>query len=227
MTADTPETPIRDAATLVLWRAGRQGPEVLMGQRGARAAFMASKFVFPGGAIDPSDALAPLARPLPARCADRLAMAGSTAPEALAAAAIRELAEEAGLMLARPGPWTAEVPAGWQRFAADGLLPDAGALTFFFRAITPPGRTRRFDARFFMADAAELAGEHDDFSNADSELSHLKWLSLPEARALDLPFVTEVVLAEVSAYLSGADTLSAGVPFFDNSTTRPIFRRLG
>lgn len=227
MKIDTPETTIRDAATLVLWRAGPQGPEVLMGQRGAGAAFMASKFVFPGGAADPADALVPLARPLTQVCADRLALATTATPAALAAAAIRELAEEAGLMLARPGSWPAAAPSGWQRFAEDALLPDAGALTFFFRAITPPGRTRRFDARFFLAEAAGLVGAHDDFSSADSELAHLKWLPMPEARALDLPFITEVVLAEVAAHLAGADTLSSGVPFFDNSTAQPVFRRLG
>jgi len=46
---------LRDAATVILWRTGAEGPEVLMGTRGARAAFMPNKVVFPGGAIDPGD----------------------------------------------------------------------------------------------------------------------------------------------------------------------------
>lgn len=59
---------LRDAATIILSREGREGPEVLMGQRGAAAAFMPNKFVFPGGAVDHGDTSVPLARPLNARC---------------------------------------------------------------------------------------------------------------------------------------------------------------
>jgi hypothetical protein len=55
-------------------------------------------------------------------------------------------------------------------------------------------------------------------------LSHLHWIGLDEARSLDLPFITEVVLAEVTALLGGA--VQPGVPFFDNSTDTPTFRRL-
>src|SRR4029079_12404352 len=53
--ADSP--PVRDAATLILVRRTPAGPEVLMGLRGGGAAFMPEKFVFPGGAVDPDDAL--------------------------------------------------------------------------------------------------------------------------------------------------------------------------
>ncbi|WP_338144831.1 NUDIX hydrolase [Fertoeibacter niger] len=213
--------PIRPAATVILLRQGRAEPEVLMGQRGAAAAFMPSKFVFPGGAVDAGDAAVPLARPLSAPCAARLGE--DPAPAALAAAAIRELWEETGLALGRPGHWHA--PEGWQDFAARGLQPDAAALRFVFRAITPPGRTRRFDARFFLADAAAVAGDTNDFSAASDELSHLHWIGLAAARALDLPFITEVVLSEITALLRDGPS-AAGVPFFDNSGTTPQFRRL-
>jgi hypothetical protein len=60
---------------------------------------------------------------------------------------------------------------------------------------------------------------------ADGELAHLHWIGLAEARALDLPFITEVVLAEVTNLLSGGD--QPGVPFFDNSGPVPTFRRIG
>jgi 8-oxo-dGTP pyrophosphatase MutT (NUDIX family) len=218
----TADPPIRPAASIILTRNAATGPEVLMGQRGAGAAFMPSKYVFPGGAVDEGDAGVPLAAPLPDRSADLLAGSVPSA-HALAVAAIRELFEETGLTLGRAGAW-ALPPAGWQGFAARGLVPDASGLHLIFRAITPPGRPRRFDARFFLADAAVLACDPDDFSAATDELSHLHWIALSEVRRLDLPFITEVVLAEVAALLAGRS--QPGVPFFDNSGSRPAFRRL-
>ncbi len=197
------DEPIRPAATVILWRETPAGPEILMGQRGAAAVFMPSKYVFPGGAVDPQDQTgAPVA--LAADCLDRLGLrCPDGAPDALtlARAGLRELHEETG------------------------LRPAAGAaLRFVFRAITPPGRSRRFDARFFLVPAAGVQGDTEHFSDATDELSHLHWIGLAEARALDLPFITEVVLAEVTALLAGAD--QPGVPFFDNSGPVPTFRRL-
>lgn len=220
---------IRDAATIVLVRdAQGPAPRVLMGQRGAGAAFMPNKFVFPGGAIDPDDSLVALDAPLDAAMRSRLAATPVTAaapsPEAMAVAAIRELWEEAGLMLARPGAWQGPLPADWQAFAEAGQRPSARGMHYLFRAITPPGRSRRFDARFFLADAECLANDPDDFGRACEELSHLHWIELREARQLDLPFITEVVLAEAEAMLHEGPAES--VPFFDNSGTSSIFRRI-
>ena len=223
MAAETDKTAIRDAATIVVVRQGADGPSVLMGQRGAGAAFMPDKYVFPGGAVDAADAAVPLARPVPERCLARLA-AGHATPHALAVAAIRELWEETGLGLGVAADWP-DAPPDWQGFAARGLRPDGAALRFIFRAITPPGRPRRFDARFFLADAAAITGDLDDFSGACDELSHLHWVPIAQARALNLPFITEVVLAEVQASLAGEDT-SHSVPFFDNSTGISAFRRI-
>lgn len=190
-------TDIRAAATLVLLRATGDGAAVLMGQRGAGAAFMPSKYVFPGGAVDAGDHCALSATD------GRLALlcpADAPSPAALCNAARRELHEETGL-----------------------TLPATAPLQFIFRAITPPGRSRRFDARFFLGDAAHLTGNPDAFAG-DAELSHLHWVLLRDTRALDLPFITEVVLAEVIA-LSRGD-VQPGVPFFDNSGDTPTFRRL-
>jgi 8-oxo-dGTP pyrophosphatase MutT (NUDIX family) len=197
---------IRPAATVVLWREGEGGPQVLMGQRGDAAVFMPSKFVFPGGRVDDEDALAPRTGFLTPDCARRLTISVSPdapVPETLVATALRELTEETGLNLA-------------------GM--EHPSLKFIFRAITPPGRTRRFDARFLLAHADSLDDNREDFSLASGELQHLRWLPLPQARALDLPFITEVVLAEVAALVVGGD--QPGVPFFDNSGTTPQFRRL-
>jgi 8-oxo-dGTP pyrophosphatase MutT (NUDIX family) len=218
----TADPPIRPAASIILTRSRGGSPEVLMGQRGAGAVFMPSKYVFPGGAVDAGDAEVPLAAPLADHSAALLAGSVPSA-HALAVAAIRELFEETGLTLGRPGTWPLP-PEGWQGFAARGLVPDASGLRLIFRAITPPGRPRRFDARFFLADAGSLACDPDDFSAAADELSHLHWIALAEVRRLDLPFITEVVLAEVAALLAGQP--QPGVPFFDNSGVRPTFRRL-
>ncbi len=222
------KTAIRDAATVILVRDRASAPRVLMGQRGAEAAFMPNRFVFPGGAVDAADAEVPLAAPVPAPCAARLGedSAPGLAP-GLCAAAIRELWEETGLMLGTAGRWPDDAaPGDWQGFAAAGLLPDPRPLSFVFRAITPPGRPRRFDARFFLADALALAGDPDDFSRASDELSHLQWIPLDEVRNFRLPFITEVVLAEVAAALPDLGP-PASVPFFDNGAEESLFRRLG
>lgn len=226
------KTRIRDAATILLVRRDLPaGASVLMGMRGAGAAFMPSKYVFPGGAVDADDRLVPLAAPLDAASTARLdqfAPAGGAAM--LAAAAVRELWEETGLALGAPGTWPGAIPDDWAGFAAQGLLPAAAALRFVFRAITPAGLPRRFDARFFVADATQVIGDPDDFSRACDELSHLHWVPLHEARRLNLPFITEVALAEVAALVeaAGQGPIPApdSVPFFDNSGPKSIFRRL-
>ncbi|SIS65556.1 NUDIX hydrolase [Phaeovulum vinaykumarii] len=226
---------LRDAASVLVLRRDGPGPRVLMGQRGAGAAFMPSKYVFPGGAVDAGDGAVALAAPLPDACAARLAqeLRPDARPDlvpALAVAAIRELWEETGLALGCPGAWPGTPPEDWRGFAGMGLRPSAAALRFVFRAITPPGRPRRFDARFFMLDVAELASDPDDFSRACDELSHLHWVGLDQARALNLPFITEVVLAEVAELVaaSGSGPLCPPetVAFFDNSGAAR-FARLG
>lgn len=206
MTAPAPDA-IRDAATVILLRRDRAGPSVLMGMRGARAVFMPSKFVFPGGAVDPEDHAAPqTAEPDPRLRAEPRADA-PIHPHSLLACARRELAEETGLVL---------------HAAAQPL--------FVFRAITPPGRSRRFDARFFLCESSEITGDPEDFSGACDELSHLHWVPLAQARDLALPFITEVVLAEVVALLSAAGdgplARPASVPFFDNRGPEPRFSQL-
>ncbi|GKY88599.1 NUDIX hydrolase [Sinisalibacter aestuarii] len=219
---------VRDAATIVLIRdAGTDRPRVLMGQRGANAAFMPNKFVFPGGAVDEDDARVPVheAREEP----DFSRLAEQARPElaqALLAAAIRELWEESGQILGVPGGWDDEVPADWRGFAETGHLPSAAGLSFIFRAITPPGRPRRFDARFFLADAAQLASDPDDFSRASEELGHLHWVALGDLKRLDLPFITQVVLSETAARLPDLGPPET-VPFFRNDDEELHFHRLG
>ena len=223
-TQSTDKTALRDAATIIVMRDPAHNPRVLMGQRGHSAAFMPGKFVFPGGAVDPNDAMVPLA-PLSARTAQDLGTESTALPQALAAAAVRELWEETGQILGLRQDW-AEAPAGWRGFAAKGYIPNGSALRFFFRAVTPKGNPRRFDARFFLVNAADLSTDPDDFSNAEPELSHLQWVPLSEARHFDLPFITQVVLAELVADLR-RDGPPPPVPFFRNDDEAHLVARLG
>jgi 8-oxo-dGTP pyrophosphatase MutT (NUDIX family) len=224
---DAPPTP-RDASSLILVRRGGDGPpRVLMGQRGKSARFMPSKFVFPGGALEEGDGALPFRQTLSPECRRRLSIA---APEGMARAlglsAIRETWEETGLALGVADPAAAglSLPEGWRGFCARGLAPALDRLSFVFRAITPPTRPVRFDARFFMADAGDIAGDPDDFSGAEEELSHLSWLTLREARALDLPFITTVILAEIEARLEQGEDRAP--PFFRHEGGRSFIETL-
>lgn len=196
----------RDAATLVLLRHDRPHPRVLMGRRAGGHAFMPGKWVFPGGRLDRADWHAPVAADLPETVARAVAARPRRAPadplrfaRALALAAVRETFEETGLLLARPAAPQA-APGAWGQFLGLGLRPDLSGLSFLARAITPPGRTRRFDARFFLADAACLASTEPVDSH---ELSELCWFDLEAARALDLPSVTRAVLDLVEQHVAG------------------------
>ena len=224
MTID--KTQIRNAATVIVIRDRMTAPRILMGQRGAKAVFMPNKFVFPGGAVDVGDADIALATPLNDHCTARLSEdADASLVHALGTAAIRELWEETGLILGTPGTWQGEVPEDWQTYAATGHLPHAAPLQFVFRALTPPGRPRRFDARFFLLDADAISSDLDDFGAASDELSHLQWVALSEARQFDMPFITEVVLAEIEAR-AGDLNPPASVPFFKNNDEESLFLRL-
>ena len=219
---------VRDAATVILVR-DPDGPEprVLMGQRGKHAAFMPNKYVFPGGAVDAVDAEVPVVaaevEPLSARLSE--AAPAGIGPAVLACA-VRELWEETGQILGVKGVWPGAVPAGWTSFAATGHLPSAEAMAFVFRAKTPMGRPRRFDARFLLVDAARLATDPDDFSRASDELTHLHWVRIAEARDYELPYITQVVLAEIAGRLPDL-TAPALVPYFRNEDEALHFERLG
>ena len=218
------DIPIRAASTIILLRDFDSNPRVLMGQRGAKAAFMPNKFVFPGGAVDKADADISLLKPLPANCYANLQDHSSgPSPDVLAVAAIRELWEETGLILGKPHEWP-NAPSDWTGFARAGCRPSAENLFFFFRAITPPGKSRRFDARFFLTSAEHLANDPDDFSMACDELSHLKWVPLDEVGSLNLPFITSIVLGEVSGLTEIGPPKS--VPFFQNNDEESLFLRL-
>jgi 8-oxo-dGTP pyrophosphatase MutT (NUDIX family) len=190
----------RDAATLILVRRDAEAPRVLMGRRHGGHSFMPDKWVFPGGRIDPADFRAPYATDLRHEVAAKLHM---TAPEAraraLAMAAVRETFEEAGLLLAKPAPVRSAV-GPWREFLAHGAAADLSAMSFVARAITPPSVPKRFDARFFMADAERLISL--ERQPDCGELDEIAWFSLEEALGLDLPAVTRFVLRETRQRLT-------------------------
>jgi len=201
-----PKSALRDAATTIVLR----DDAVLMGQRGA------------GGALDKEDANVPL-KGLTSAQRTALNEESTAAPEALIAASIRELWEETGQILGTQGKWD-QPPVSWSGFAQTGHIPNAGPCAYFFRAVTPEGCPRRFDARFFLIDASDLVSDPDDFSKAEDELSHIQWVPLKDARKFDLPFITEVVLAEIIAYQRRGEI--APPPFFRNDDERHLVTRL-
>ncbi len=216
------DVPIRDAATVIVLREQEAGPAVLMGQRGKSAAFMPGKFVFPGGAVDAVDASVPVSGLSP-ECTARLSEESTLSPATIAAAGIRELWEETGQILGKPEQWV-DAPIGWRGYAELGFAPHV-SFEFFFRAVTPKGRPRRFDARFLLANASDLQSDPDDFSAAEDELSHLQWVTLSDARNFDLPFITKVVLSELQSYVACGQRL-ASVPLFRNDDERHLVSRL-
>jgi 8-oxo-dGTP pyrophosphatase MutT (NUDIX family) len=217
----------KDAATLILIDRSGRVPKVLLGKRHQRAAFMPGKFVFPGGGVDPSDKRMPAARELDERAQARLLRrfhkASPARARALALAAIRETCEETGLLLGVPGQ-AAQVPPGpWAPFAAHNVLPDLSAIHFVGRAITPPGRPRRFDARFFTMDASAIAHRIDGITGPDSEFVELLWMPLDQATQIELPAVTMVMLEELDTRIANGLGHDLPVPFY--RMLRGSFRR--
>lgn len=201
----------KDAATLILVRRDAAKPRVLMGKRSGGHVFMPDKYVFPGGRVDPEDGRAVSWCELRPDVEAKLRVSARRVPRAFALTAIREMFEETGLLVARPAEMPHSAPKGWTRFHELDAAPHLSPLTFIGRAITPPYRPRRFDARFFMAEAEEaLIDERPPVDGA--ELSDLQWVTLDDAQGLDLPSVTRFMLGETEARLKAKD-YREGPPF--------------
>jgi 8-oxo-dGTP pyrophosphatase MutT (NUDIX family) len=176
------ETPVRDAATVVLLRdaAGGGGVEVWLLTRVRQMAFAAGMSVFPGGRVDPKDAELPIVGADIAAVAARFGCAEATA-HALVGAAARETFEEAGVLLAVPpvdlAGARADVEAGRVGFGdllrEHGAAVDGAAVRPWARWVTPVGEPRRYDTRFFVAALPSGAQAVDD----TTESSAAEWLS--------------------------------------------------
>ena len=209
----------KDAATLILIDRSGKKPKVLLGKRHQRHRFMPGKFVFPGGRVDRSDRLMPVARPLDPSVETQLMkrVQGPSAAKAraFALAAIRETFEETGLVLGTKSDQAGSAPNGvWKTFSESKVLPDLSVLHFIGRAITPPGRPRRFDARFFTTDAAAIARRLEGVTGPDAELVELVWMPLTDAKRLDMAAVTGVMLEELDVRIAQGFGHDLPVPFY-------------
>jgi 8-oxo-dGTP pyrophosphatase MutT (NUDIX family) len=209
----------RDSATLILIDRDHAVPKVLLGRRHLRHRFMPGKFVFPGGRIEPADRLMAAFVPLQARHVARLMQRVRSPSKAKAAAfalaAVRETYEETGLMLGAKTDSAFETPPGaWEAFAKAGVMPDLSAIHFIARAITPPKRPLRFDSRFFAADVSAVAYRADGFVGPDAEFVELVWLPINEARSLDMPGITAVVLEELQDRIAARMSADHPVPLY-------------
>ena len=211
----------RDASSIMLLDRRGRVPRVLMGRRNPAAKFMPGFFVLPGGRLDAGDgdvvhhgALQPedlrrmemyVQRPTPRRM------------KALALAAVRETFEETGLKLGVESEKarTAAAPKGWEDFLATGWIPTLDGVRFVARAITPPGRNRRFDTRFFLRDVTDFEVQETLRPTAESELVELAWVPLAEAHKLESAEITQIILGEIR------QLVDAGLA---DSIARPMYR---
>ena len=203
----------RDAASLILYRHRGKRTEILVGRRHAGHSFMPQRWVFPGGRVDPGDSRVTPATPLREDVAKRLAQCTPSASRAraLAVAAVRETFEEVGLLLGKPITPPKDVPKEWIGFLDRGLAPALDELELVMRAITPTYSPKRFDARFFIADADKAEGK----VAGSGELEEIQWVTIDEAIALPLADVTEAVVRQVQRALLHPERVKAeSVPLY-------------
>ncbi len=185
-----------------------------MGERHARHRFMPNRYVFPGGRIDPRDSRVRCASPLAPAAAARLGRKlGPARARAMAVAAIRETFEETGLIVGGPDPEPERPPPrGWEGFFGTGFAPAPGALSYIARAVTPPIRPIRFNARFFVVAHAHVTGE----ARESDELLGLQWFTVEQALTLDLALITRRVLTHFgTSFATAARGEGHGpVPYF-------------
>ena len=214
-----PDSEPRDAATLMLIDRSGAKPKVLLGRRHAGHKFMPGKFVFPGGRIEPLDrmmtSVSELHPDAQKKLTERVAEPSVEFARAFPLAAVRETAEETGLLLGvrrdQPPPVPGEI---WTEFAKANVHPDLGQIHFVARAITPPRRPRRFDTRFLTADASAIAHTIEGVVGPESELVELTWVPIEEATHLDMPTITSIVLEELRARVEAGMGHGLPVPFY-------------
>ncbi|OYW56746.1 MAG: hypothetical protein B7Y80_01280 [Hyphomicrobium sp. 32-62-53] len=206
--------PLLAATLIVVDRSGSE-PRILMGRRRPDAVFLPDKFVFPGGRLETHDGDLALTGALSDH--DRACLMRGVRhadPErgmrAFVTAAIRETFEETGYLVAVDGPAVDAAPAlDWPGLVGSGVRPDLGHLRYAARAITPPGRPRRYDTRFFLADASAV---RTIVPRTDGELSEIGWFGFDRVSAHDLPSITRLVLQDLKDALDRGQNRE--IPFY-------------
>jgi len=206
------EVPIRPASTVVLVRDSAARPEIFMVKRHAKSAF-GSRFAFPGGVLEAADAnVHDLGAGLSAARADELLQLQQGALD-FYSAAIRELFEESGVLLASHQLDTQELQRGrsalqagsisWERFARDNQLQlHYDELHYFSFWITPAGLPKRYAARFFLAELpATQFAHHDGVALTDScWMPAADMLAARKQKRLKLPYPTRKTLKRVARF---------------------------
>lgn len=182
------EQPIRSAATVILVRDTLPQYEILMLKRTTNTAFAGGMYVFPGGRVDEADYHSNYEQQMTELSHDQLHQKKALGDDWLACwvAAIRETFEESGLLLActKSGGQINtqdEKVIEYRRqlrnseidlctiCAKEGWFLTVDQIHFFNRWVTPPGRPRRFDTRFFIGTAPNGQLElHDGEETTDS-----------------------------------------------------------
>lgn len=176
----------RPSSTVVLARDADDGPEVFMVRRHAGSSF-GSAFAFPGGVVDDTDCeVWHACTGVSPEQADR--RLGIPAALDYFVAAIRELFEEVGVLLADTSATADELESarvalnagslGWNEFVAQhGVRMHCDRLRYFSFWITPEVKTKRYSTRFFLAGMPPgQVAVHDD-----GELTDSRWVSAGDA----------------------------------------------
>ncbi|MBK4737733.1 MBL fold metallo-hydrolase [Noviherbaspirillum pedocola] len=210
----------RPAATLILARDSAEGPEIFLMQRHHAASFVAGAHVFPGGALDPADEDPWWAsHGLDDGQASRI-LGLSHGGLAYWVAAVRECFEESGLLLVRDADGRAPDPsdlAALRERVADTapgnaaflalcrerrLSPLLADMAYLSHWITPPGRPRCFDTRFFIARApqGQLAQADQSETVAHAWMRPAEALEKKRLGEIDLVFATTSTLQALAAF---------------------------
>jgi 8-oxo-dGTP pyrophosphatase MutT (NUDIX family) len=205
----------RPSATIVVARASGDGPEVLLVRRRAGDAF-GDSYAFPGGVVDHDESNAHIVC-AGRSAADADAILGTENALDYYSAAVRELFEETGILLARDadGGWAGSEPAdSEERHAVDtgnlawpeflrrrGLCVASDALHYFAFWETPKIQPKRWQTRFFIAGLPPgQVAAHDGREVTDSRwLRPADAVALGRNRELEMPFPTVRTLRELES----------------------------